>query len=76
VPDAGGTSSVRALLSVEEAAEALAISRTLMYAHLKAGLVESVKVGRRRFVPAQAIASYVEELVGRSAPPSNSAEGV
>lgn len=66
---ASGGTPPASLLTVEEAAEALAISRTLMYAHLKAGLVESVKVGRRRFVPAQAIASYVEQLLQSPAPP-------
>jgi excisionase family DNA binding protein len=52
----------RALLSVEEAADVLSIGRTSMYGYLKAGLVRSVKLGHRRFVPADAIAAYIKRL--------------
>jgi excisionase family DNA binding protein len=53
----------RVLLGVEEAAEALAISRTSMYGLLKADVIESVKLGDRRFVPADVIVAYVARLV-------------
>lgn len=46
------------LLSVTEAAEALGIGRTALYAELQAGRCRSVKVGRRRLVPASAVAEY------------------
>jgi hypothetical protein len=52
----------RVLLSVEAAAEALAIGRTSMFSYLRAGLIESVKLGHRRFVPEDAIAVYIARL--------------
>lgn len=33
-----------------------------MFSYLKAGLIESVKLGHRRFVPADALAAYVARL--------------
>ncbi|MDI2127795.1 helix-turn-helix domain-containing protein [Yinghuangia seranimata] len=47
------------LLKVEEAARRLGIGRTLMYALIGAGEVESVPVGRLRRVPVDALHSYV-----------------
>jgi excisionase family DNA binding protein len=38
----------RLVLTVEEAAERLGIGRTLMYALVKAGVVESICIGRLR----------------------------
>jgi excisionase family DNA binding protein len=52
----------RVLLSIDEAAEVLSISRTSMFNHLRAGLIESIKLGHRRFVPADAIAAYITRL--------------
>lgn len=49
------------LLSIAEAAEAAGISRTLLYAEIGAGRVRTIKVGRRRLVPASALA----EIAGR-----------
>lgn len=48
------------LYSVGEAAERLGIGRTLAYAEITAGRLASIKIGRRRVVPAGAIAAYVE----------------
>ncbi len=45
----------RVLLSVEDAAEQLSLSRTRLYALIKAGDIESVRVGRLRRVPADAL---------------------
>jgi excisionase family DNA binding protein len=50
------------LLSVNEAAAALGIGRTLMYELLGSGRVESVFVGRLHRVPADALAAFVEKL--------------
>jgi excisionase family DNA binding protein len=50
------------LLTVEEAAERLRIGRTTMYALVSSGAVESVKVGRLRRVPAEAVDAYVTVL--------------
>lgn len=48
------------LCSIPEAAEALGIGRTLAYRELDAGRLRSVKVGRRRLVPASAVTAYTE----------------
>lgn len=50
------------LLTVEEAAERLRIGRTTMYALVSSGAVESVKVGRLRRVPVEAVDAYVTML--------------
>ncbi|HEX5120473.1 MAG TPA: excisionase family DNA-binding protein [Pseudonocardiaceae bacterium] len=52
----------RTLLSVEQAAARLAIGRTLMFALLRDQIVDSVTVGRRRLVPADAVDAYVARL--------------
>ena len=52
----------RLVLTVEQAAEALGIGRTLMYELVGTGAVESVRIGRLRRIPAQALAAYVEGL--------------
>ena len=56
----GGT--VRLLLTVEEAADRLGIGRTLMYALVKNGEVESVQLGRLLRIPADALPRYVDRL--------------
>lgn len=55
-------SDVRLVLTVEEAAERLGIGRTFMYALVKSGAVESVRIGRLRRVPADALSEFVESL--------------
>lgn len=52
----------RALFTVEEAARQLSIGRTTMYALIGAGAIESLKVGRLRRVPADALTGYVARL--------------
>jgi len=53
---------VRIVLTVEEAAERLGIGRTLMYALVMAGEVESVHIGRLRRIPTDALDSYIRQL--------------
>ncbi len=53
----------RTLLSVEAAATQLSIGRTTMYALLKTGAIESVRVGRLRRVPAEALTAYTTRLI-------------
>ena len=53
---------VRLVLTVEEAAECLGIGRTLMYALITTGEVESVRIGRLRRVPADALDAFVLRL--------------
>jgi excisionase family DNA binding protein len=55
-------STVRLLLTVEEAANRLGIGRTLMYTLVKDGEVESVHIGRLRRIPADALPRYLEQL--------------
>ena len=50
------------LLSIPEAAEALGIGRTAVYDLIGRGELRTLKVGRRRLVPASALA----ELAARS----------
>ena len=49
------------LLDVDEAAVALGIGRSALYAELATGRLKSLKVGRRRLIPAGAIAAYIAE---------------
>jgi excisionase family DNA binding protein len=50
------------LLSIDEAAATLGLGRSLLYAEIAAGRIRSVKVGRRRLIPAGAIAEFVERV--------------
>ena len=55
----------RLLLTVPEAAEALAISRSKLYELLAAGLVRSVRIDGSRRVPVEALEKYVAGLLDR-----------
>jgi excisionase family DNA binding protein len=55
----------RLLLTVPEAAEALAISRSKLYELLAAGLVRSVRIDGSRRVPVEALEIYVARLLDR-----------
>lgn len=46
-------------LTVEEAARRLGIGRTTMYALIASGQVQSVRIGRLRRIPAEALAAYL-----------------
>jgi excisionase family DNA binding protein len=50
------------LLTVEEAAEAMSLGRTLMYQLIKDRQVRSIKVGRTRRIPTAALHEYVRRL--------------
>lgn len=57
------TSTVTPLLyRVEEAAEALRVSRTQVYALIRCGALRTVKIGGSRRVPVAAVAEYVQNL--------------
>ncbi|HEX7400167.1 MAG TPA: helix-turn-helix domain-containing protein [Candidatus Limnocylindrales bacterium] len=49
------------LWSVEEAAEACGVGRSLIYTEIASGRLRSLKVGRRRLVPSGAIAEFIAE---------------
>jgi excisionase family DNA binding protein len=50
------------LYRVDEAAEALRLSRSLVYELIRCGRLRSVKEGRRRLVPVEAVKEYVALL--------------
>ena len=56
-------STARVLLTVEEAAARLSFSRTRVYALIKSGDIDSVRVGRLRRIPADAVLHYAARLV-------------
>ncbi|MEY9913296.1 excisionase family DNA binding protein [Catenulispora sp. MAP12-49] len=60
----------RTMLTVEQAADAIGIGRTTMFALLKSGEVESVLIGRLRRVPVSAIDGYLGRLVAEQHGPS------
>src|SRR4029450_4241161 len=47
---------------VDEAAEALRLSRSVLYELIRSGRLRTVKQGRRRLVPVSALAEYVDPL--------------
>lgn len=49
-------------LSVDETATALGLGRTKIYELIREGRLKSVKVGRRRLVPAVAVDEFLETL--------------
>ena len=53
----------RLLLTVPEAAEALAISRSKLYELFAAGLVRSVRIDGSRRVPVEELETYVIRLL-------------
>lgn len=50
------------LYRVEEAAEALRLSRSQVYELIRSGALRTVKIGGRRRVPVTACTEYVETL--------------
>lgn len=57
------------LLRVEDAAEALGIGRATLYRLISAGAIGTVKVGRRRLVPVEALQALVDaRLAGEASP--------
>ena len=52
----------RMLLTVEEAATALGVGRSLMYELIATGAIDTVRVGRLRRIRPDALQSYVDSL--------------
>jgi excisionase family DNA binding protein len=50
------------LYTAEEAAQALRIGRSMVYEEIRLGRLQTVRIGRRRLVPPEYIAQYVELL--------------
>ncbi len=57
---AGARIETKLLLSVDEAAMALSVGRSLVYELVMREEIVSVKVGRLRRIPVSALQSYVE----------------
>ena len=60
--DTEQTTAPRMMLTPEQAAEALGIGRTTIFALIKSGEIESIRIGRLRRVPADAIKAYTSRL--------------
>ncbi len=56
----------RVLLTVEEAAERLAVGRTTVYRLIRSGELDSVRVGRLRRVHVEAIDAYAAQLAAEA----------
>lgn len=55
------------LLTVPEAAAALAISRSKLYELMAAGFIRSVRIDGSRRIPVRALEAYVAGLLGQEA---------
>jgi excisionase family DNA binding protein len=47
---------------VDEAMEAIGLGRTTVFELMASGELESVKVGRRRLIPSDALMDYIQRL--------------
>ncbi|MGI8309430.1 helix-turn-helix domain-containing protein [Saccharopolyspora hattusasensis] len=61
--DVHNTGQPRVLLTVEQAAERLGLGRTTVYQLIANGDLGSVRIGRLRRIPADAIDAYVKHLM-------------
>ncbi len=61
--------TVASLFTVAEACEKLKISRPTFYKELHSGLLQTFKIGSRRFVTDRALANYLDKLEKHAAPP-------
>lgn len=55
------------LYRVDEAADAMRLSRTAIYELIRSGQLRTVKLGRRRLVPVEALTEYVSTAMGQVA---------
>lgn len=63
--DTDQTTTPRLMLTAEQAAEALGIGRTTMFALIKSGEIQSVRIGRLRRVPAAAVGAYAARIAAK-----------
>ena len=66
--DTDRTMAPRLMLTAEQAAEALGIGRTAVFALIKSGDLESVRIGRLRRIPAGSIEAYAQRLTNEQYP--------
>lgn len=53
---------VRIVYTMEEAAERLCVGRTMIYALVRSGDIESIAIGRLRRIPCDALDAFVERM--------------
>lgn len=58
--------TTRLLYSIDDAAEQLSIGKSNIESLIRAGVIETVTIGRRRLIPAEALTDYVERLKAAS----------
>jgi excisionase family DNA binding protein len=56
------TDRERVVLTVAEACDVLRISRWMLYRLIHSRRLETIKIGRRRFVPAAAVQELIDRL--------------
>ena len=49
--------------TIEEAAEALSVGRTVMFRLLREGSVKGVRIGRRHIITADSLKAYLNDLI-------------
>ena len=52
----------RIVFTVEEAAKRLGVGRTLVYALVRSGDIESIRIGRLRRIPCDALDDFVSRM--------------
>jgi excisionase family DNA binding protein len=63
------TAATKLLLSVEEAADLLGVSRSTMYDLMRTRAITSVRIGRCRRISLEALRAYVERLPAETIDP-------
>lgn len=61
--DTDQATAPRVMLTAEQAAEAIGVGRTTMFALIKSGDIESVRIGRLRRIPLDSIEAYTHRLI-------------
>lgn len=59
---------IRLLVSPDEAAHLLGVSRSKLYQMIATGEIISIKHGRSRLVPVAALSAWVEQKIGEQSP--------
>jgi excisionase family DNA binding protein len=62
-----GDNAAPRLLSIRQAAREINIGRTAVYGLLRDGKLKSVKIGRRRLIPRDAIEAFIAGLTNQGA---------
>lgn len=64
--DVRATTETRRLYRIPDAMVQLSMSRTVIYEQIRSGRLQSVRQGRARLIPSQAIADYIALLIRES----------